>query len=323
MLLEPVFNGVWLCAGLASSLCCLELDSAAHQHFLQEPCMWLAVGGCTGLQTLLLHIAKPQGFSIAKYSLENSAWRAAVQPLAGLTRLEVGAPALSYSRDTSDQHDIFQAGAMAPAAAAAAAAAATTGTAAAAAGARGQELPLLKHLSCYGFDDEAEDIWALSWVCAYSSLTSLHLLFVSAGEVDFEAVAQLQQLCNLEIHYFPDELLTSAQLAPLASCSQLTCLRLDSLVIEPGRRPAGTAAPAAAADEVPLRLGNTAAAAAAASALGTGTGAGEAAVLLPQLTSLQKLVAGVLCKAPVATFAPNLTQLRDVSVLVAACLVYL
>jgi hypothetical protein len=296
----------------------LELDSAAHLQFLQESCMWPAVGGCTGLQTLLLHIAKPQGFSVANYTLQNSAWKAAVQPLAGLTRLEVGAPCLSYSSGPSDQHHVVQAGAMAPAAAAATAA--TTGPAAAAAGARVQELPLLKHLSCYGFDDEAEDIWALSWACAYSSLTSLDLLFVSAGEVDFEAVAQLQQLCNLEIHYFPDELLTSSQLAPLVSCSQLTCLRLDSLVIEPGHRAPGAAA--AAADDKLLGLSNAAGAATAA-ALGTGTGTVEAAVVLPQLISLQKLVAGVLCKAPVATFAPNLTQLRDVSVLVAACLVYL
>lgn len=39
----------------------------------------------------------------------------------------------------------------------------------------------------------------------------------------------------------------------------------------------------------------------------------EAALAVQPLQSLQKLVAGVLCKAPISNFAPNLTQLRDVS----------
>jgi hypothetical protein len=164
------------------------------------------------------------------------------------------------------------------------------------------ELPVLQHLRCYGFDDDAQDSWGLSWVCSYSSLTSLDLLFVSAGEVDFEAIAQLQQLRSLEIHCYPDELFTSSQLAPLASCSQLTCLQLDSLVIEPRHR-----AEAAAAES--LGHGVTAAAAMA----GADKFDAAAHVVQPQLLSLQKLVAGVLCKAPIAAFAPNLTQLRDVS----------
>jgi hypothetical protein len=299
-MLNPVFNVVWLCAGLASSLRCLEMDNAAHQLFLQESCMWPAVGACTGLQMLLLHMVKAKG--VAHCRLTDQAWKAAVQPLTALTRLEMGTRASSSSSDNSDH----QAGAMASTAAAAAA------TAAAAASARGQELPLLQHLRCYGLDDEFQDSWALSWACACSSLTSLDLLFASAGEVDFQAVAQLQQLCDLEIHYYPDELLTSSQLAPLASCSQLTCLRLDSLVIEAGHRSPGAAAAAAAEDEH-FELGNTAGAATAA-ALGNGAGAGAAAMVLPQLSSLQKLVAGVICKLPVATFAPNLTQLRDVGI---------
>ncbi|WIA32784.1 hypothetical protein OEZ86_005968 [Tetradesmus obliquus] len=284
--------------GLASSLRCIEMDEPAHLQFTQQPCMWQAVGACTGLHSLLLHMAKPRGYGIRHCKLSQQAWQAAVQPLTGLTRLEMGTRDLSSASTSEELHDV-----VSPASIPLSAAVAVHDGHSTAGTCSGSELPALQHLRCYGFDDDAQDSWGLSWVCCYSSLTSLDLLFVSAGEVDFEALAQLQQLCSLEVHCYPDELFTSSQLAPLASCSQLTCLRLDSLVIESGRKAA--AAAAAAAAEEPMGRGSTGAAATAA------TGSCEAAPAVQPLQSLQKLVAGVLCKAPISTFAPNLTQLRD------------
>ncbi|WIA12621.1 hypothetical protein OEZ85_006278 [Tetradesmus obliquus] len=281
--------------GLASSLRCIEMDAPAHLQFTQQPCMWQAVGACTGLHSLMLHMAKPRGYGIRHCKMSQQAWQAAVQPLTGLTRLEMGTRDFSSASTSKELHDVAAAAGIPPAA--------ETHAGHSTAGAcSGSGLRELQHLRCYGFDDDAQDSWGLSWVCCYSSLTSLDLLFVSAGEVDFEALAQLQQLRSLEVHCYPDELFTSSQLAPLASCSQITCLRLDSLVIESGRKAAAAAAVAA---EEPMGHGSTGAAATAA------TASCEAALAVQPLQSLQKLVAGVLCKAPISNFAPNLTQLRD------------
>jgi hypothetical protein len=278
------------------------MTTTAHLQFTKQPCMWPAVGACTGLHSLLLHMAKPKGYGIAHCKLSEQAWQAAVQPLTLLTRLEMGTR-VPYSPDSDPtRHDSMLAVDL-PLGTAVSEGKCAANSTAAACSSSGGSLARLQHLRCYGFDGDAQDSWGLSWVCSYSSLTGLDLLLASAGEVDFEALAQLQQLRSLEIHCYPDELFTSSQLAPLAICSQLTCLRLDSLVIEAGH---GAAAAVVAVGEQQHAL-------TAAVTAGTNEPGRAADVVLPQLPSLLKLAAGVLCKAPMSEFAPNLTQLRDVS----------
>jgi hypothetical protein len=43
-------------------------------------------------------------------------------------------------------------------------------------------------------------------------------------------------------------------------------------------------------------------------------GLSRPSLMLPQLTGLQNLTAGLMCKAPLGLWAPHLTRLEDVSV---------
>jgi len=119
-----------------------------------------------------------------------------------------------------------------------------------------------------------------------------HLL-VSAAEAGSQALGQLRQLQRLSLHYDSDELIMSSQLAPLSSCSLLSALMLDSLVVEPGHSSAAAAAAAAPADHVWQAARQRPA------------GATPATLLLPQLVGPRRLRAGLLAQAPLATLAPS------------------
>lgn len=168
-------------------------------------------------------------------------------------------------------------------------------------------------------------------------MTALDISLCSAGELDCEVLGQLQQLQFLSLHYFHDEFVTAAQLGPLSSCCKLTQLKLDALLVELPEAEADAGYAAAAADggggvgaaaaaaEGELAVPAAAGGAATAPAAGVGLSmpAGAAGQLfgpsmrLPQLTSLQRLTAGLMCRVPLSLFAPNLTRLKDVSVLTA------
>jgi hypothetical protein len=92
----------------------------------------------------------------------------------------------------------------------------------------------------------------------------------------------LQNLRSLVLHYceqeFDSDFISSDELLPLAACSQLTHLTLDSITIEAPEEESG---------------------------------------VVQQLTSLRSLAVGMSgaaeYQAPLSTFAPNLTALTDVS----------
>jgi hypothetical protein len=196
-------------------------------------------------------------------------------------------------------------------------------------------LPLLQ-LRCSGFDDPDADTWTLSWVSSFCQLTALDISLCSAGELDCEVLGQLRQLQSLSLHYFHDEFVTAPQLGPLFSCCKLTQLKLDALLVElPETETAAYAAAtaddggaglaAAVADGEPAAPAESLTGAAPATSAGVGLSVPAAAagqllqpsMRLPQLTSLQRLTAGLMCKVPLSLFAPNLTRLKDVSVLAA------
>lgn len=132
----------------------------------------------------------------------------------------------------------------------------------------------LVELCVLGIDMSRDYVWSLSWVGACTQLTRVHIT-CSAGELDADVLAQLPALQELTLASFHDEVLTSSQLAPLAGCSRLTSLATFGLIVE---APAGGQAPLPAA-----------------------------------LRSLRRLRCGLHCQAPLATFAPHLTELGDVS----------
>jgi len=157
----------------------------------------------------------------------------------------------------------------------------------------------LLQLKCSGVDSPEAATWALSWLGSTPScrtLTALTISWCSAGELDCDVLAQLQQLQMLSLHYFSDEFLTAEQLGPLSACCRLTQLQVDGLLAEqPGA--AGAAGEAAAG--------------------GTQQGGsgpqGVTRGVLPQLASLQRLTANLMCRQPLASFTPHLTRLKDVS----------
>lgn len=211
------------------------------------------------------------------------------------------------------------------------------------------DLGRLLRLTCRGLDGPWDDSWCLNWVSGCSSLTTLHLSLCSAGELDFEVLAQLRQLQSLTLHYYEDEYITAAQLGPLSACCKLTQLKVEGLLIElppPSvdvaamQRLAHAAAEDAlqrfTADRAAAREGRAggvpatgldggnpdhaahppaiaAVAPAAAEGLSAQVARLPSGMALQQLTSLQRLTAGLMCKAPLATLAPNLTRLCDVS----------
>ncbi|KAF8067163.1 hypothetical protein HT031_002210 [Scenedesmus sp. PABB004] len=264
--------------GLVASLRRLELDRAAHLLLTHEPCLWAAVGALTGLRELCLAHERPRGHA-PRCALGRQAWAAAVAPLAELTRLEMGARGAAGGGGGGGGGG--GAGPAAP---------------------PPPPLPPLAALSACGFDDElaAEPSWALAWVADFgATLTSLTLTACSGNEVDWEALGTLTALAELSLSVFPDECVESSALAPLAACTGLTSLRLlgGALVVEPGHAPPGGAAAAPPPRRPPGGAG--------------GAQGQRGAARLPQLVGLRKVVAGLLCKAPVAELAPNLTALRD------------
>lgn len=252
-----------------------EPDSAAGR---QQQLLWSLIAAQPELQRLLLHHSKPHNYSIDQCVVKEQYWESVLQQLAGLTRLDMG------RRLCSNSSDPVSSGVQQLTVAA----------------------PNLKHLRCIGIDSDCEDTWTLAWVGCYTSLTYLDIFFCSAGEIDFDVLGQLKQLRDLALHWYPDEYITTAQLSPLSGCTQLTHLKLDSLLMEQTQEAAaGGLLPTAAvihAQVLPVTPpawdGNT-------RSIGT--------TRLLQLTMLRKLVAGLMCKQPVAPFAPNLTHLRDVS----------
>lgn len=256
------------------SLTCLELDRKCFEYINQRTHhLATGLGQLTRLQALLLNIPgrhkHQRTGDMSRIYLGQ--WQAAIQPLTGLTRLQLGFVNLGAVNGWGiDQAQVPEA---------------VTAC-----------LQRLQDLQVSGFDMD-ERSWALEWVGRCRSLTSLDIPSCSASEVDFEVLGQLQQLASLSLHYYRDEAVTSPQLAPLTSCTRLTALHVDSLVIEPAQRRAAAGARAADASES-----------------GAAGATEEAAAWVPQLTSLRKLRAGVLACAPVATLAPHLTQLRDVCV---------
>lgn len=249
----------------------------------QQQLLWSLVAAQCNLQNLILQHSKQDSYSTTRCTISNQCWQDVIQPLTALTRLEMGTRGISSGSDSTVEADH-----PAPAPAA--------------------EIPHLRHLRCLGIDKDCADVWDLSWVADFTSLTYLDIFFCSAGEVDFDVLGQLKRLCTLSLHYYPDECITSDQLSPLSACTQLTCLRVDALVIEEGHRQAMQDSMLVAAAQ---RIHNASQAATASHQQGSVTSCTQTA--LPQLPTLLKLVAGVMCKAPVATLAPNLTQLRDVS----------
>lgn len=185
----------------------------------------------------------------------------------------------------------------------------------------GGALRHLLQLSCSGLDGPTDDAWCLTWVSSCRSLTSLHIRLCSAGELDCDVLAQLQQLQSLTIHHYEDEFVTAAQLGPLSACCRLTQLQLEGLLLElPAPDQPHAAAGQAPAAPLAAALDPAAAAAGAHAGAADGTrllGSHSSVCLslLPQLTSLQRLTANLLPKAPVTILAPNLTRLKDVSFL--------
>lgn len=312
-------------AELVPNLATLELDRRTYRlacdfihTALQQP--------LPHLQALLLHPELYLGRVVnTSPTILQDTWEVVFQPLLStLTRLDFGSRDLGGAGDDADVLNAITT--------ATAGTAARTGAAGAEPGSR-DGLPLLQ-LRCSGFDGPGADTWALSWVSSFCKLTALDIRLCSAGELDCEVLGQLQQLQSLSLISFSDEFVTAAQLGPLSSCCKLTQLELDALLVElpEAEADAGYAADggggvgaAAAAAEGELAMPAAAGGAATAPAAGVGLSmpagaAGQlsrASMRLPQLRSLQRLTAGLMCRVPLSLFAPNLTRLKDVSVLTA------
>jgi hypothetical protein len=260
------------------SLTYLELEQKCFEYIIRRTQLAASLGYLTCLQALLVNFSRhpTRQTNRDRSRMFIPQWQAAIQPLTCLTRLQLGFVSLSCVHSFSEQQEQVPKDITA-------------------------SLQNLQHLRVSGYDNDSHN-WTLEWVGTCSRLTSLDIPCCSASEVDFEALAQLQQLCSLSLHYYKDELLTTDQLAPLSSCNCLTALHVDALVIKRGHR--RSAAGTAAADKAKVEASATAA----------GNAARPAAAGPPQLSSLRQLHAGVLAQAPVAAWAPNLTQLRDVCV---------
>lgn len=333
-------------ADCASHLNTLEVDyrtyRLAHQFLhaaLRQP--------LPCLQTLVLFPKLEAGHAAdCNPVIPQLTWTSVLQPLlATLTRLEIGSRSFAGHGADSDtpatregagalMAGVMHAPALAPPAAAAGgpqqqhSLAAPDADVAAPTTTSSSDMGGLLHLKCSGIDGPSDDSWCLSWVSCFHSLTSLEVSLCSAGELDCDVIAQLQQLQCLTLHYYEDEFVTLNQLAPLSACCKLTRLSMGALSVE---LPVGFGAGAdtmghwpepAAADEggVGQAAGGISnlqpSVTAAAMGVGGPAALQNAVSVIQQsmgLPQLRRLTAGLMCKVSLCCFAPNLTRLNDVS----------
>lgn len=322
---------------LAPSITWLELDFRTYRLLHKLVHTALSNQSWPQLNTLILHPKLSRGHAAdCGPVISPATWAAVFEPLlVQLTRLDFGSrecvPAAGSDGGGEGGGDRQQAEGGSSRKASPPPAAASEAEAAGEAGSG------LVHLKCSGLDSPWDnDAWCLNWLGSRHcrNLTALEISLCSAGELDFDVLAQLKHLVTLSLHHFEDECVTAAQLAPLSACCCLTQLRMEALIVERpaqltaaalGAQAAAQAATQAAAEFVPTNIVESAGGSAPLSttaATHVRTAAQAEAVFVgpsmvgpppPRLTSLQRLTAGLLCKAPLSCWVPNLTRLSDVS----------
>ncbi|KAF8061968.1 dapL [Scenedesmus sp. PABB004] len=262
----------------------LELDAQWHRLLAQEPQLAAAVGSLTALRALVMQ-GDPERPDARWASLSEPIFLAAVAPLTRLTRLAMGT---------------VLADKLSPAAAVAGLA------------------PSLRDLRCFGYDNIWRHGWALEWAAHCSGLTALEVTACDAAPGCFEAIAGLRGLRSLSLQYDVGSAVSSAWLAPLAACAGLTALRLGALVLQPGHAGPGGRSAAVDAEAAALLAARAERLALAPGGAEEGPAGGAApapapppGAALPALGALRRLHAGLVCKAPIASLSPNLTELID------------